>query len=173
MRNFASFLILVCFACSDGDSDKKAGNGQMLVNIDGEESASTSITARVRAATTTSNPSAAIEASFESANGDFKILLSASTQDIFKLMDVGEYVVEGKDIPLNRGIIYYSPGGVIAESYVSFHAGGDVVGKIVLTQLDTANKLISGTFECTAAHKTSGEVVSISEGSFTRIPYTE
>lgn len=145
----------------------------MMVRIDGEESISTSVTARVRPATPSANPSASLEASFTSPSGDFEILLSASTQDIFKLMEAGAYVVEGEDIPFNYGIIYYAPGGALADSYVSFHVGGAEVGEIVITQIDTGNKLISGTFQCTAAQKNTGDIVAITEGSFTRIPYRE
>jgi hypothetical protein len=173
MRKLFVVMLVTLFACGDDKDVKKASPGQMLVKVNGEESVSTSISAIVRPATPAANPRASIEGSFETPAGNFKILLSASTQDIFKLMDVGEYIVEGQDIPLNHGIIYYSPDGVIEDSFVSFHVGGDVVGKIVFTQIDSFNKLISGTFECTAAHKDTGEVVTISDGSFTSIPYTE
>lgn len=173
MRKLFALVLVTLFACGDDDDVKRAAEGHMAVTINGEESVSTSIIASVKPASLNSNPNASIDASFETPNGNFKIYLSASTQDVFSMIDVGEYVVEGEDIPLNYGIIYYSPGGAIANSFVSFNVGGDVVGSIVFTQVDTANKLISGTFECTAAKKGTGEMVTISEGSFTRIPYSE
>jgi hypothetical protein len=172
MKRTFIILFAVLLSCSE-DEVKRAAPGKMLVVVDGEESVSIAISAIVRPATPAANPRASIEATFETATGNFLILLSASTQDVFKPIDVGEYTVEGEDIPLNRGIIYYSPGGVIENSFVSFHVGGEVAGKIVFTQVDTANKLISGTFECKAAHKDTGELVTISQGSFTHIPYSE
>jgi hypothetical protein len=174
MVRFAVIIILVSlFACSEENEAERASAGQMWVRVNGEKNISSSVTAIVRPATPAANPRTFIEASFDAPSGFFKILISASTQDIFKLIDVGEYVVEGEDVPLNHGIIYYAPGGLVENAFVSFHAGGDVVGKIVITQLDTVNKLISGTFECTAANPDSGESVEINSGSFTQIPYSE
>lgn len=160
-------------ACSDDEDIRRAAPGKMLAVVDGEEKISTSVNAIVRSASVAGNPAVSIEATFETPTENFVILLSASTHDVFKPIDVGEYVVEGEDIPMNYGIIYYSPEGVVANSFVSFYVGGDIVGKIVLTQVDTANKLISGTFECTVARPGTGETITIREGSFTQIAYTD
>lgn len=164
-------LLLGLLACSE-DEVKRAAPGQMLAIIDGEERISTSISATIHGASVAGNPAVSIEGAFETPTGNFLIIVSASTQDIFKPISVGEYVVEGVDIPMNYGIIYYSPEGS-SNSFVSFHVGGDEVGKIVLTQVDTGNKLISGRFECVVAHETTGETITIREGSFTQIPYTD
>ena len=134
---------------------------------------STSVTAVVSGATTASNPRAAIEAAFENTQGRFKILVSVSTQDVFKPIDAREFVVEGKDIPLNYGIIYYTAEGFASNPYASFHVGETAVGKVIVTEVDSTNKLISGTFECRTAQKNSNEVIVLSEGSFTKIPYKE
>jgi hypothetical protein len=171
-RAVAILTILTLLACEKAEV-KRADAGKMMLKIDGVEHVSNSITALVRPATTSTNPRAAVEASFTSSQRNFEIQLSVSTQDIFKPMDVGEFIVEGEDIPLNYGIIYYSPDGNASDAYISFYVGEPVVGKIIFTQVDTVNKLVSGTFECQTAREDTGEVVVLTEGSFTKIPYTE
>jgi hypothetical protein len=173
MKKALIFLVILAFIGCKDDEAGRADAGKMMLEVDGVKHTSASASAIVKPATTATNPRASIEASFSSAQGDFDIIMSVSTQDIFKAIDVGEIVVEGEDIPFNYGIIYYSPNGIVADSYISFHVGEPTVGKIIFTQVDTTNKLISGTFECRTARKDNGKVVVLTKGSFTKIPYTE
>lgn len=172
LRHWIFVLLPLLAGCSEADV-KRAAPGKMLVLVNGEEKTSTSISATIRSASLAGNPAISIEAAFDTPNGNFLIIVSASTHDIFKPIDVGEYVVEGEDIPMNYGIIYYSPDGQVSNSFVSFNVGGAQVGKIVLSRVDRERKIVSGTFECVVAHGTTGETITIREGSFTEIPYKD
>jgi hypothetical protein len=176
MRHHVFYVLIfaVTLSCGDSDKIKKAAPGQMLVVVDGVEYSSTSIMALVRGASPNANPRASIEAKFDvSATQKFSVVLSASTQEVLSPIGPGEFVVEGIDIPNNFGIVYYSPDQQVAGSYVSFYVGEPVVGKITFTEVDTVNKLISGTFESKTAKENAGDIVTLKQGSFTSIPYTE
>ncbi|HEY0742920.1 MAG TPA: DUF6252 family protein [Chryseosolibacter sp.] len=174
MKRIAVFLLLALTACSSDPESKKAPAGMVMMTIDGTEMLSVSASAVVTSASLTGNPSVGVDAAYNTPNGKYIIMLRASTHDVFKLMDVGEYTVEGKDLPANTGIIYYTPEGApSSNAYSSLFVGTDVVGKIVITSIDTTNKFVSGTFECTVAHSDTGEMLSITGGSFTQIPYRD
>lgn len=172
MNRIAVFLCAALFACSSDPESKKAPAGTVMMTINGTEMLSVSASAVVASASLSGNPRAAVDAIFTTPNGNYKIMLGASTQDVFRPMDVGEYTVEGKDLPANTGIIYYLPEGApVSNAYSSMFVGTDVVGKIVITSLDNTKQLISGSFECTVAHNGTGELLSITGGTFTEIPY--
>ncbi|WP_282780165.1 DUF6252 family protein [Phaeodactylibacter xiamenensis] len=67
------------------------------------------------------------------------------------------------------GLTYTSVGG--ARTYVSNTAGGD--GFLRITAVDTAREWISGRFEARCYRLQEGGGVEITEGVFTKVPYTD
>lgn len=67
------------------------------------------------------------------------------------------------------GLTYTSVGG--ARTYVSNTANGD--GFLRITAVDTAQEWISGRFEARCYRLQEGDDVEISEGVFTKVPYTD
>jgi hypothetical protein len=67
------------------------------------------------------------------------------------------------------GLTYTTVGG--ARTYVSNTAGGD--GFLRITAVDTAREWISGRFEARCYRLQEGGGVEITEGVFTKVPYTD
>jgi hypothetical protein len=67
------------------------------------------------------------------------------------------------------GLTYTSVGG--ARTYVSNTAGGD--GFLRITEADTAQEWVSGRFEARCYRLQESGAVEITEGVFTKVPYTD
>ncbi len=59
-----------------------------------------------------------------------------------------------------------------AARYLS-NAGGSAGGMVQITELDTVEKWVSGTFQATCVRLQGTETVQISDGFFARVPYTD
>lgn len=72
--------------------------------------------------------------------------------------------------PLSSGIlssITYTPNSSSPNSFIDTN-----IGEVIITELDTTNKVASGTFSGTAENFTTGEKVVLTNGVFTNITYT-
>ena len=108
-----------------------------------------------------------IEVEFYRSKADTFYLLihtSASTKDRVQLLlpkaTIGVNVVTGWE-PNSLGLaVYYD------ANFRHFYSYGPNAGKVVITRLDTINRIISGTFEFEGQEILQKQTVSITEGRF-------
>lgn len=80
-------------------------------------------------------------------------------------LQTGEYVSNAT----TANVLLWSPG----SGALGFSSQADSVsGKVVITQIDDVDSLVSGTFSFTAAEPSSGSMVEVTEGVFTDVRYT-
>lgn len=93
---------------------------------------------------------------------------------VFKDDAVGTYTVKGigeLTTYTPEAIVAYGVEGVATSASIYFD--NDVaVGSVTITEIDEANKTVSGTFHSQVKSYTDGTTFDITAGSFTKIPYT-
>ena len=93
---------------------------------------------------------------------------------VFKDDVVGTYDVKGIGELTTftpEAMVAYGNSGLAA--FASIYFDNDVsVGTVIITEIDQVNKTVSGTFHSKVKNYNDGSTVEITNGSFTKIPYT-
>lgn len=157
-----SLFTLACLSlfigCGDDDSEEpRAPAGQLSVRINNELWTSVQAGAELR--------NGFISLAAIDANGDnVAILLKGEETGLYEIEDLFQ---PGSGIPDNT--VAYTPfGGITFTSAYDIEASG---GSATITELDTANNFISGTFEVNLARNIgSGDsVINLTQGSFNKV----
>lgn len=102
-------------------------------------------------------------------NGDESISII-----ITKAAAVGTYELKGAHVGITPDAeINYTPDGGVHFFSTVFADNGVKVGSVTVTEVDVANKTVSGTFECQPVGMGGSGTAEIASGSFTKIPYSE
>ena len=157
-----ALLALTGYACSsDGDGDEEPGKvaGAIVATIDGETWKTSTTSAIIINGTITIAGTKA-----DGSNLTLSVMTSTTA---------GSYPVTGEDASVPDAIISFNEGSGV--DYVSsYYEDGVEVGRIVITEIDTENETISGTFYGKVLRLAPSETELIIEtGSFTEIPYVE
>ncbi|MEM7108883.1 MAG: DUF6252 family protein, partial [Bacteroidota bacterium] len=155
---FALCSLLLVAGCGDDDSDDpSAPQGQLSVRINDGLWTSVEAGAELR--------NGFISLAAIDANGDnVAILLKGEETGVYEVEDLFQ---SGSSVPDNT-VAYTAFGGITFTSAYDIETTG---GTVTVTELDTANNFISGTFDVNLARNTgSGDsVINLTQGAFNRI----
>ena len=168
MKRIFLLALLLISGCSEDPGDTAGPPaGKIKVSIDGQPAVSKSVTCTL---TQPSDQQLTLTASFDLEGREVRFMLSVLSNNVYKEVSTGEYTIDGIDDGRADAYFYYFP----VENETSFTAiklGEPVAGMVRITALDKDEKFITGTFEVKAAK--GEQVVAFTDGTFTRIPYTE
>ncbi len=166
-RTICILLVIFSIGCGKDEDPTLSTDGTIRFMLKGVEQVSTSITANMKRSSSQVPNELAIIAEF---SGTATIPFSVSTNNIYVDLGVGEYLAKGNNPSISPVNFYYIP----TDGKGSFNSAAfpnDIAGKVIITELDTTNKVFSGTFEINVTRGL--ESLNLASGSFKKIPYKE
>lgn len=169
MRILVLFVAMsMLFSCDDdekGEQDVFAEPGTMKMTINGEQK----VSSKTKLPLVSYTPGTGVLGF----NAYFSIPSSTTEFAVLGITiyfpTVGEFdILGGGFVAGNSTVLYATP--VPNTLYTSYNVSESTVGKVKFTKFDTTAKLMSGTFEVKVAAGPGGEILEITDGSFTDIP---
>lgn len=167
MKNCWLSILLFALGCGNEDPAPEDVSETVKVTIDGQ-----AVVAREVICTLTRplDEQLTLTSLFELSGETVKFILAIGSQNTTEELKAGEYTIRGTSDGSSGVYFYYFP----EENEPSFTAkqlGEAVAGVVTLSEIDREKRRVSGTFHVKAAR--NGEVVTFTDGSFTRIPFTQ
>jgi len=163
---FLSFFTILLFSCTkEGDAPPPVWS-----NVGTGTGASGSMTCKVDGSQWT----AAVNMAAASLLDDVSNVSGTNSSSSSIAITIGEAIVlnGSYDLGLNSGNgAAYTSSSNGSSAWIS-HGGGSAGGMLIITAIDTENKLISGNFEFVAIRFTDNSYRYITQGQFTNLPYT-
>lgn len=168
-RNLLIIFIAAVFACcKDVEPEiRKAANGTCVVYIDGVMRESIKVDASMPV---DQNRNILHLSSTFIESDTTRIDMAVSTTNFYIPVRPGEYVVNGNNPSVISAVIVYLPDDARGP-YFSQYVPEAAPGKVVITEVDEFNKLVSGTFEAKLLR--NSVIVTMTNGSFKNIRYTD
>lgn len=141
------FSTLLIAGCTKDDASPK---GKMTAKIEGQSWSGKEVGAAVT--------QGIFNLSGKAADGSLMtITLQGFSKDTFLLYPGGDHAAVWLPVNATSGFVSNAPSGI---------------GYVILSEINTADSLVSGTFEFMAENPLTEEVVFVSEGNFTNVPFT-
>jgi hypothetical protein len=166
-------LVLFLISCGDDEPTSSLADPETLrVNVDNATFNASDVTAVM-----TDDGVLSIAAYFTTSSGNKFLFLGVDMLNIYEQVKEGEYIMPGAPA-INNGLVkascaYGNAGTSATPAYLSIWLNLNVAGKITLSEIDRTNKTVSGTFEAQLLRSSDSNTINLTNGSFTKINYTE